>query len=62
MTLHLLEGTTDALRQALKRREIRQPLSRWSSTIEVDMRHIVSDGAYLIGPADSKVVRGGRLI
>lgn len=62
VTLRLIEGTTDSLRQALKRREIQAAVvTMVERDPEVDMRHVVSDGAYLIGPADSTVVKDGKL-
>lgn len=62
VTVRLVEGTTDALRQALKRREIQAAVvTMVERDPEIEMRHVVSDGAYLIGPPDSTVVRDGRL-
>lgn len=62
VTLRLVEGTTDALRQALKRREIQAAVvTMVDRDPEIETRHIVSDGAYLIGPPDSTVVRDGKL-
>lgn len=62
VTIRLVEGTTDALRQALKRHDIQAAVvTMVERDPEVEMRHIVSDGAYLIGPPDSTVVRDGKL-
>lgn len=62
VTLRLIEGTTDSLRQALKRREIQAAVvTMVERDPEVEMRHLVSDGAYLIGPSDSTAVKDGKL-
>ncbi|MBI2260596.1 MAG: LysR family transcriptional regulator [Caulobacterales bacterium] len=62
VTLRLLEGTTDSLRQGLKRREIQAAVvTMVERDPEVELRHLVSDGAYFIGPPDSTVVKDGQL-
>lgn len=62
VTIRLVEGTTDLLRQSLKSREIQAAVvTMVERDPEVEIRHLVSDGAYLIGPSDSTVVRGGKL-
>ncbi len=62
VTIRLIEGTTDELRQALKRREIQAAVvTMVERDPEIDMRHVISDGAFLIGPPGSTIVRDGKL-
>lgn len=62
VTIRLVEGTTEDLRQALKRREIQVAVvTMVERDPEIEMRHVISDGAFLVGPPGSTIVRGGKL-
>lgn len=62
VTIRLVEGTTEALRQALKRKEIQAAVvTMVERDPEIEMRHVISDGAFLIGPPGSTIVRDGKL-